>query len=95
MANSKAGEICAFAKIFSVGRLGNRGVKLSPERVISMKDIPKLIPNGTALPKKIQKAFIRAHGSHTSQLFREPIRDNPEFFYPFYLINEDGGMMQD
>jgi len=93
MANSKSNEICAFAKLFKVGRLGNRGINLFPSRIVTIEDIPNLIPNGASLPKRIQKAFVKAHGKHTANLFKEPPQDNPEFFYPFYLIDKKGGIM--
>ena len=92
MANSSAPETCAFAKIRKEGRLGNRGIILSPNRIITKEDIPSLIQNGKSLPKKIQKAFLKAHGPHTAKLFREPAVDNPEFFYPFYLTDANGNM---
>jgi len=92
MANSKAAETCAFAEIISVGRLGFRGVKLKPNRVVTMNDIATLIPNGNALPRKIKKAFVKAHGLHTANLFRGPKTDNHEFFYPFYLLDEKGSI---
>jgi len=92
MANSAADETCAFAEIVSVGRLGYRGVKLKPNRVVTMKDIASLIPNGQSLPRRIQKTFVKAHGLHTANLFREPENDNPDFFYPFYLLDETGKM---
>jgi len=95
MANSASKEVCAFAKIITDGRLGNRGIKLSPDRKVTIADIPNLIHNGSSLPRTIQKAFLRAHGSHTSNLFREPIKDNPHFFYPFYLLNEKGRLMEE
>jgi len=90
MANSAADETCAFAEIVSAGRLGYRGVKLKPNRIVTMKDIASLIPNGQSLPRRIKKAFVQAHGPHTANLFREPEHDNPEFFYPFYLLDETG-----
>jgi len=93
MANSAATEICAFATIKKIGRLGNRGVRLHPRRVVKNEDIALLIQNGATLSRKIKKAFIRAHGPHTARLFEEPKEDNPEFFYPFYL-NDDKGRMQ-
>jgi len=83
MANSKSNEICAFAKLFKVGRLGNRGVNLLPNRIVTIEDIPNLIPNGASLPKRIQKAFVKAHGQHTANLFKEPSQDNPDFFILF------------
>ena len=92
MANSGAKEICAFAEIISVGRLGFRGVKLKPDRKVSMADIANLIPNGNSLPREIKRAFIKAHGSHTANLFREPDTDNHEFYYPFFLLDEKGTM---
>ena len=92
MANSKAHEICAFAKIRKQGRLGNRGISLHPNRVVTLEDIPFLIHKGAFLPRKIKKDFVRAHGHHTARLFKEPEEDNPEFFYPFYLRDTKGGM---
>jgi len=92
MANSRAQEICAFAKIRKQGRLGNRGIVLNPNRIVTLKDVPYLVHKGASLPRKIKKAFVRAHGPHTARLFREPVEDNPEFFYPFYLKNEKGVM---
>ena len=90
MANSASKEVCAFAKIVKDGRLGNRGIKLCPDRIVTMADIPHLIHNGKSLPREIQKSFLKAHGPHTANLFREPVTDNPHFFYPFYLLNEKG-----
>jgi len=46
MANSKAQEICAFAKIRRQGRLGNRGISLHSNRIITLDDVPKLIHKG-------------------------------------------------
>jgi len=95
MANSASQETCAFAKIVSKGRLGNRGVKLDPNRIVTMKDIKQLIHKGDSLPRKLKKAFIKAHGPHTANLFREPKEDRSEFFYPFYLLNELGHTKND
>jgi len=95
MANSAAQEVCAFAKIVKVGRLGNRGIKLDPTRIISMEDVSSLVPNGNSLPKKIKKAFVRAHGKHVANLFREPTEDNPLFFYPFYLQSQHGNISEE
>ena len=91
MGNSKAKETCAFAKLVTEGRLGIRGVKLMPARIITEKDIPNLIHNGDKLPKHIKKSFIKAHGSHIRKLFK-PGKVKREFFYPFYLENEEGKM---
>jgi len=95
MANSAANETCAFAKLVTKGRLGNRGIKLFPNRTVTMKDIHSLIHKGDSLPRRIKKAFIRAHGLHTANLFRAPKEDRSEFFYPFYLLNETGITMND
>jgi len=92
MANSKANETCAFATIRKHGRLGNRGICLHPNRIISMADVPSLIHKGESLPRAIKKAFVRAHGRHTARLFKEPEVDNPEFFYPFFLTDDKDGM---
>jgi len=92
MANSKASETCAFAEVFSVGRLGYRGVRLKPNRVVTMQDVSKLIHKGDSLPRRVKKAFARAHGPHTANLFREPEEDNSDFFYPFYLLDGKGTM---
>jgi len=94
MANSASEEVCAFAKIRTAGRLGNRGIKLNPNRVITMADISRLIHNGNSLPRRIKKSFLRAHGPHTANLFKEPDRDNPHFFYPFYLLNSEGDISE-
>jgi len=95
MANSASEEVCAFAEITSAGRLGNRGVKLKPNRVITMADVSRLIPNGNSLPRRIKKSFIRAHGAHTANLFKEPDKDNPHFFYPFFLLDGKGKMSEE
>ena len=95
MANSASEEVCAFAEIISAGRLGNRGVKLKPNRRITMADISRLIPNGDSLPRRIKKSFIRAHGDHTANLFKEPDADNPHFFYPFFLLNGNGKISEE
>ena len=95
MANSASAEVCAFAKIRTAGRLGNRGIELNPNRVVTMADISKLIHNGDALPRRIKKSFLRAHGPHTANLFKEPDRDNPHFFYPFYLLNRKGEISEE
>ena len=95
MANSAAQEVCAFAKITSIGRLGNRGIKLNPDRVVSMKDISSLIQNGDKLPRKIKRAFIKAHGKHVANLFREPTKDNIHFNYPFYMVDSAGTVSEE
>ena len=95
MANSAARETCAFAKIVKKGRLGNRGIELFPDRVVTLKDIGSLIHKGDSLPRRIKKAFLRAHKSHIANLFREPKKDRSEFFYPFYLLNDTGKTMND
>jgi len=92
MANSKASEICAFAKIVSKGKLGYRGIKLSPNRKITIADVPKLIHNGDRLPPALKKAFVRAHGKHTASIFSPPEQDRPELFYPFFMLNREGDM---
>jgi len=92
MANSKAKEICAFAKLKRVGKLGIRGIELSPERIITEKDIPNLVHNGNKMSKDMKASFISAHGKHTASLFTPPEKDLPELFYPFYLDDPKGKM---
>jgi len=92
MGNTKAEENCAFAKVITKGRLGPRGIKLSPDRKLTMADIPKLIHKGDRLSRKVKRSFLRAHNKHTANLFRAPKRDRKEFFYPFFLLNEAGIM---
>ena len=95
MDNSGAEEICAFAKIENKGNLGARGVTLTPDRKVTFADIPKLIKNGDALPRKIKHAFVKAHGLHTANLFRPPEKDNKALFYPFFLRDYDGVMNEE
>ena len=95
MANSKAKEVCAFAKLKIDGKLGTRGITLSPKRIITYKDIPNLVHNGSKMSKNMKEQFIAAHGSHTASLFEPPENDRPELFYPFYLINKTGVMNED
>ena len=95
MANSKASEICAFAKIKSKGKLGYRGIELMPNRKVSIDDVPKLIDNGHKLPSSIKKSFVRAHGEHISKIFSPPEKDRPELFYPFFMLDKEGTMNED
>jgi len=95
MANSKASEICAFAKIKVDGKLGFRGIELSPDRKIKEADIPNLIHNGHLLSKSMKNRFLSAHGEHTAKLFSPPKKDRPELFYPFYIQNVNGAMNED
>jgi len=90
MSPSAAKESCAFAEVITEGKLGPRGIKLKPDRRIGAKDIPLLIKNGNRLPNKIRQKFISAHGKHTANLFQEPDQDRQEFFYPFFLENNEG-----
>ena len=92
MGNTKSSENCAFAKVVTQGKLGPRGIKLFPNRKLSMEDIPKLIHNGNKLSRKVKRAFIAAHNKHTAKLFKAPKSDRKEFFYPFYLRNASGTM---
>jgi len=92
MSDSKATENCAFARIVEDGKLGARGVTLMPDRKIQMEDIDKLIHNGSKLPRRIKRAFIRAHKKFTANLFRAPQRSRKEFNYPFFLTDDKGGM---
>jgi len=95
MADSKASENCAFATIKRAGKLGPRGIKLDPNRKITMKDVPKLIHNGEKLTRKLRRAFVAAHNKHTSKIFKHPNKDRREFFYPFFLMNEHGKMNEE
>jgi len=92
MGDSKATENCAFAKVIRKGRLGPRGIELNPDRKLTMKDIPSLIKNGDKLPRRVKRAFLRAHNKHTANLFRSPKKPRKEFFYPFFLRNSEGIM---
>ena len=95
MDNSKAEEICAFAKVREEGNLGFRGVDLFPDRTVGNSDVSKLVHNGDKLPKKIKEAFLKAHGKHVSRLFQPPEKDCTELFYPFYLLDNKGNMNED
>ena len=95
MANSKSKEVCAFAKLKEVGKLGIRGINLLPDRVITEKDIPNLVHNGNKMSNEMKTSFIAAHGKHTASLFKPPKKDLPELFYPFYLHNSKGTMNEE
>ena len=95
MANSKAKEVCAFAKLKIEGKLGIRGIELRPDRIVTDADIPSLIHNGHKLSQKMKDQFVAAHGSHTASLFKHPQKDRKELFYPFYLSNSKGSMNED
>jgi len=95
MGNSASAEVCAFAKVKTVGKLGQRGVILMPERVVTNKDINNLVHNGHKLSPKVKKAFIKAHGAHVSRLFNPPKQDHSELFYPFYLKDNKGGVNEE
>ena len=95
MANSQAKEVCAFAKLKKVGKLGIRGIELFPERIITAKDIPNLIHKGNKMSKEMKDAFMLAHGKHTASLFKPPEKDLPELFYPFYLDSSQGKMNEE
>ena len=90
MSNSAATETCAFAKIKHEGLLGARGVELNPDRVVGLADVKKLVKHGEKLSGALKKAFIKAHGKHTSELFRAPKQDHPELHYPFFLTSSNG-----
>jgi len=90
MNDSRAPETCAFAKTITKGKLGFRGVDLFPDRIVTEKDIGSLIHNGNKLPQRLKTAFVKAHGTHVSKLFRPPDQDCKDLFYPFYLTNKDG-----
>ena len=95
MANTTAEEVCAYAKLVNKGRLGCRGIKLSPNRIISKKDLDRLLPNHKKLPKHIKATFLKAHGPHTAALFKEPSKDRKELHYPFFLTSKAGNMNEE
>jgi len=95
MGNSKANETCAFARVTEVGKLGFRGVKLSPNRIVTIDDVPSLINNGNKLSLEIKEAFVKAHGDHIRKLFQPPQKDLRELFYPFYLNDNKGTMNEE
>ena len=92
MGNSASKEACAFAKVKSMGKLGQRGITLLPDRIIDEKDVSNLVHDGHKLPPRIKKAFIKAHGPHTRKLFRPPQLDHKELYYPFFLLDNKGNM---
>jgi len=92
MGNSRASEICAFAKLKKEGLLGTRGIVLNPDRAVGRKDIRKLIDNGENLPEHLKQAFLKAHGKQTADLFRAPEKANEALFYPFFQTSKDGHM---
>ena len=95
MGNTSANEVCAYAKLIKKGRLGCRGVKLSPNRIVSKRDLNSLLPNHKRLSKKVKKAFLAAHNQHTAAIFKEPDSDRSELFYPFFLTSAEGKMNED
>ena len=54
-----------------------------------------MLPYHKKLPKHIKNSFLRAHGTHTAALFKEPEQDRKELFYPFFLTSADGNMNDD
>jgi len=92
MGDSSATENCAFAKTVNKGKLGPRGIKLLPDRKITMKDLPQLIHNSAKLPRRIKRAFVKAHNKHTANLFRAPKQSRKIFNYPFFLRASSGMM---
>ena len=92
MGKSKAPEACAFATLRKEGLLGNQGIILTPERKVTMDDVPKLVHNGKMLSKKLKKAFVRAHGSHTARLFQQPKVEHKSLHFPFFLTDTSGNM---
>jgi len=84
MSDSKAKENCAFASVIRKGKLGPRGIRLTPDRKITMNDIPALVHKGKKLSRKVKRAFIKAHNKFTARLFRAPKKPRKEFFYPFF-----------
>jgi len=57
--------------------------------------VEALIHNGNKLPLRIKQAFVKAHGTHVSKLFKPPKEDLRELFYPFYLKNKSGSMNEE
>ena len=92
MSNSSAKEVCAFAKVRHEGKLGARGITLQPDRKVTLADIPKLINGGSKLPWKVKQAFLKAHESHTAELFRTPKEAHTSLYYPFFMQSEEGNM---
>ena len=90
MGNSKASEICAFAKLKQTGLLGTRGIVLDPDRKVKRKDLRNLVHNGESLPEHLKTAFLKAHGKHTADLFRAPDRPHKALFYPFFQSSRSG-----
>jgi len=95
MGNTSAPEVCAYAKLIRKGRLGCRGIHLSPQRKVTKKDFDTLLPHHKNLPKHIKDSFLRAHSTHTAALFKEPKQDKKELFYPFFLTSAEGDMNDD
>ena len=95
MGNTSAEEVCAYAKLIKKGRLGCRGIRLSPHRKITKKNLNTLLPNHKKLPKHIKESFLKAHNIHTAALFSEPEADKEELFYPFFLTSRMGDMNTD
>jgi len=95
MGNSSASEICAFAKLDNRGLLGNRGIRLNPNRKVTLADVPKLIHNGDTLSRRDRQRFVEAHGKHTAELFQPPSSDHEELHYPFFLLSDSGEMEGD
>jgi len=90
MSDSKSVENCAFASVITAGKLGARGIKLTPNRKVRMRDIDNLIHNGSKLPRRIKRAFLKAHKKYTAKLFRAPSKSRKEFNYPFFLTDARG-----
>jgi len=95
MGNTSAPEVCAYAKLIRKGRLGCRGIHLSPQQKVTKKDFDTLLPHHKKLPKHIKDSFLRAHSTHTAALFKEPKQDKKELFYPFFLTSAEGEMNDD
>ena len=92
MGNTSAPEVCAYAKLVTKGKLGVRGVKLHPNRIVTKADLATLLPPDCKLPAKIKTSFLKAHNIHTAKLFQEPKKEHPELFFPFFLTSSDGCM---
>ena len=92
MDESKATEACAFASLRKEGLLGTRGIILSPERKVTMSDVPNLVHKGEKLSKKLKRAVVNAHGAHTAKLFRHPEKEHKSLYYPFFLTAKKGTM---
>ena len=92
MSNSKANVTCAFVNLMVEDGLGVRGVELTPDRKVTLEDVPDLVYNGQNLPYDIQTKIVDAHGPHIAELFCLPKEDKEIFSNPYYLTSAQGTM---